>query len=412
MSDAASLDVGFKEAGCLAALRKLKKHFGTFVNTTVASPSQLLTLDAHTRAMNEISTWPEYRPTPLIHLASLASAAGVKRLWYKDESSRFGLGSFKALGGSYAVLRVLQKELAECIGREPTSQELRSGVFAYITQDLTVTTATEGNHGRAVAWGAQQFGCRSVVYVPRSCSNGRRAAIARYGAKVVRAGLGYDDTVRRCLVDAACNSYTVVSDTSWSGYIDTPSEVMNGYTVLAEEVLRQLPADDRLTHVFVQAGVGGFAASLCSHFLNRLSRAAPAIIIVEPQNAACLFASAAVNTPTSAPTPNRTIMAGLDCAKVSILAWDILSANAAAFTTVPDTVVKPCVRLLAAAPYSIVAGESAVAGLAAALISSGDPDLRRKLRLKSDSQVLVIGTEGNTDPKIYQSLIAPEGTSR
>lgn len=389
----------------------MEKQLGLLINptrTASVSSSDVITLADHRAAMREISSWPTFHPTPLIPLDELAQTCGIGGLWYKDESSRFGLGSFKSLGGAYAVLRVIQREVAKRTGREPSSAELAEGSLGDAVSDMTVTTATDGNHGRSVAWGAQMFGCRSVVYVPKSCSSGRETAVRRYGATVVRTQVGYDETVRLCTANAANQGFIVVSDTSWPGYVDIPRDVMHGYTLMVEEVLRQLPGEDTLTHVFVQGGVGGLAAAVCAHLSNRLRTSAPDVIVVEPRGAACLFSSGLAGSPTPAEPPVTTIMAGLDCAEVSTLAWEVLEEAAAAFLTVPDDVVSPCMRLLANISYGghpIVAGESAVAGLAAFLLTSVDPSARNLLGLDANSQVLVIGTEGDTDPDIYRSLI-------
>lgn len=393
------------------ALSGMVGQLGLLVNPRrIPSSTGVLTLAGHRAAMREVSSWPGYLPTQLIPLDKLADASSIGSLWYKDESSRFGLGSFKALGGAYAVLRVMQREARKRTGREPSSAELRARSFGELLEDMTVTTATDGNHGRSVAWGAQMFGCRCVVYIPNTCSRGRETAIARYGATVVRTKSGYDQTVRLCAADAAERGYVVVSDTSWPSYVDVPVDVMNGYTLMVEEVLHQLSDQQALTHVFVQGGVGGLAASVCAHLSNRLMKQAPDVVVVEPRGAACLFASALAGRPTPAPSPAATIMAGLDCAEVSTLAWEVLEKGAAAFLTVEDDVVVPCMRLLASLSYDgypIVAGESAVAGLAAVLIASGDPSLRHILGLNANSRVLVIGTEGDTDPNVYQALVRP-----
>ncbi len=225
----------------------------------------------------EIRTWPGYRPTPLYQLKGLATEAGVANIWYKDEASRFGLGSFKALGGAYAVLRCIQAE----------------------TGAMTFTTATDGNHGRAVAWGARMFGAQSVIFLPASCSANREAAIAAHGARIVRTGLNYDDAVRECVRAADRNGWRMVSDTSWNGYVDVPRIVMQGYTLLVDEVLAQLSVD--LTHIFVQAGVGGLAAAVCAYLWQQLGNRRPRFIVVEPEGACCVMASALAGTPTKAP---------------------------------------------------------------------------------------------------------------
>ncbi len=188
-----------------------------------------LTPAAFDAAQREICTWPHYRPTPLVLLDGLAESLGLAAIWYKDEAHRFGLRSFKALGGAYAVLRALQDIVAPRTGNLPTSEQLRSGAFRDITANLTVTTATDGNHGRAVAWGAQQFHSRCVIFVPRACSGNRQQAIAAFGAEVVRHNGDYDATVARCAETAEERGWIIVSDTSWEGYEEIPALVMQGY---------------------------------------------------------------------------------------------------------------------------------------------------------------------------------------
>ncbi|HXZ42737.1 MAG TPA: diaminopropionate ammonia-lyase [Terriglobales bacterium] len=232
-------------------------------------------------AWNEISSWSNYRPTPLISLSGLAKAKGIGTILYKDEGGRFGLGSFKALGGAYAVCRVLQAAILDRMGMSPSSEELRQGRFRNVTETITVATATDGNHGRSVAWGANQFHCCCVVYVPKNCSQSRGLAIARYGALVVRSAVGYDETVRQCLQDTEAHGWLVVSDTSWEGYERIPATVMQGYTVMIREVLDQLSAAKRPTHVFVQGGVGGLAGAVCAFFSEALKARRPRLIVVE-----------------------------------------------------------------------------------------------------------------------------------
>ena len=222
----------------------------------------ILSLAAHAEAMAEIVDWPGYAPTPLVSLAGLARAAGVAAIHYKHEAGRFGLGSFKALGGAYAVLRLLKKEILRRCGQHASSRELLDGKFKDLVADITVTCATDGNHGRSVAWGAQIFGCPCVIYIHATVSEGRRAAIAGYGAEVVRTAGNYDDAVRAADVAAKEHGWFVVSDTSYPGYTDVPRDVMQGYSVMVEEALRQWPEALPPTHVFVQGGVGGLAAAV------------------------------------------------------------------------------------------------------------------------------------------------------
>jgi diaminopropionate ammonia-lyase len=235
----------------------------------------------------------------------------------------------------------------------------------------------------------------------------RELAIARYGAQVRRSSFGYDETVRQCFRDAEDHRWMVVADTSWEGYEKIPATVMQGYTVMTGEVLNELAVGRAPTHVIVQAGVGGLAAAVHAHFCNVWGSRRPRLIVVEPSGAAGLFASALAGKPASIGREAHTIMAGLECNEVSSLAWRLLVEGADFFMTVPDSVVPDCMRLLASSPYGdlpIVAGESAVAGLAALLYLLDSAALRAKLDLDSTSSILLFGTEADTDPDLYCKL--------
>ncbi len=368
-------------------------------------------------AWREIVSWPGYAPTPLRPLTGLAAASAIEGIWYKDEAGRFGLGSFKALGGAYAVLRLLARETGSSANAELTAQNLIHGDARSRAAAITVTCATDGNHGRSVAWGAQQFGCRCVIYIHATVSEARRQAIAQYGAEVVRVAGTYDDAIRRAAADARANGWFVVSDTSYSGYMDVPRDVMQGYTVMAAEALSQLPPGESFTHVFLQGGVGGLAAAVCGHLWESLGPNRPRIVVVEPEKAACLFESARKGVPTSVGGDLDTIMAGLACGEVSLLAWEILRDGADDFLTIPDEAAADCMRLLAKGvgdDSPIVAGESAVAGLAGLLLARSRPDMARRLHLESDSRVLLIGSEGATDAEVYTRIVgrSPEAAAR
>ena len=366
---------------------------------------EILSLAAFGEARREITSWPGYDATPVRRLRGLATAAGVSDIAYKDEAGRFGLGSFKALGGAYAVFKLLRQKIRQQNGITASSDDLTSGRFAEITQQVTVTCATDGNHGRSVAWGARTFGCRCVIYVHETVSEGRCQAIAKYGAEVRRIAGTYDDAVRRAASDAAANGWLVVSDTSYDGYTDVPRDVMQGYSLMVEEALAQSAVP---THVFVQGGVGGLAASVCAYLWERLGAARPRFVVVEPERADCLYRSAVASRPTPAEGNLDTVMAGLACGEVSILAWRILQSGADDFMTIGDDSAIDCMRLLAEGRYAdqpIVAGESAVAGLAGFLIASADPDVRGRLALDRESRILLFGTEGATDPAVYASLV-------
>jgi diaminopropionate ammonia-lyase len=368
----------------------------------------ILSLDALNTAMDEIRTWPGYDKTPLVPLGGLAGRLGVGKVYYKHEAGRFGIGSFKALGGAYAVLRLLQHRILEQVGVAASAADIAAGRYADLCADVTVTCATDGNHGRSVAWGARTFGCACVIYVHATVSQGRAAAIAAFGAEVRRVPGNYDDAVRQAAEDAAANGWQVVSDTSYEGYVDVPRDVMQGYGVMVAEALDQLPAGVRPTHAFVQGGVGGLAAAVCATLWERLGADAPLFVVVEPDQAACLLDSAIAGGPTVVHGALDTVMAGLACGEVSLLAWDILKDGADAFMEVDDQAAIEAMRYLAAGDAGqppLVAGESAVAGLAGLAAACADPEARARLGLGPDSVVLLFGTEGATDPEVYRALV-------
>jgi len=358
-------------------------------------------------ARREITSWPGYAVTPLHDLRGLAGALGIGQLHFKDEGGRFGLGSFKALGGAYAVGRLLAGLIERETGTKVGTRELAAGAFRDRVRDVTVTCATDGNHGRSVAWGARMFGCKCVIYIHENVSEGRKAAIESFGAEVVRTPGNYDDAVRQADADARQLGRHVISDTSYEGYMDIPRDVMQGYGLMAEEALEQM-GGTMPTHVFLQGGVGGMAAAVCSYFWERADGRRPITVVVEPTRADCLLRSARAGAPVAVHGELDTIMAGLACGEVSLLAWEILRDGADAFVAVPDQAAIDCMRLLATAPFSdprVVAGESAVAGLAGLIGAAGSAAHREALQLDATSRVLLFGTEGDTDPVLYCQLV-------
>ena len=362
----------------------LRPHpFRLFANPRCGTPAMTVLPEAgFGRAKAEITAWPDYAATPLHDLAKIATGARLSALRLKDEAGRFGLGSFKALGGAYAVASVVRHERAR--GNEA----------------ITVTCATDGNHGRAVAWGARRCDCRCVIFVHATVSQGRVDAIARYGAEVRRVPGTYDDAVRECTKQAEESGWFIVSDTSWDGYTEVPRDIMQGYRLMADEAADQWNGPPP-THVFVQGGVGGVAAAVSVHSRARFDPA-PALIVVEPDRAACLLVSAELGEPTSIPGDLDTIMAGLACGEPSLLAWQELGRAATAFMAVPDEAAIACMRLLA--DQGIVAGESGVAGLAGCLLAAADPAARETLGLEG-ARVLLFSTEGATDPALYDRFV-------
>ena len=365
---------------------------------------QNFSLKTTAEAAREISSWRGYQPTPLIRLNALAAQCGIGALHYKDEAGRFGLGSFKALGGGYAVLCLLRRHIREQTGEHATARDLEDGKYRALAARITVATATDGNHGRAVAWGAARFGCRCRITIHAGVSERRAQAMRDLGAEVVRIRGNYDDSVRQAAADARANGWQVVSDTSYPGYTEAPRDVMAGYGVLAGEVAAQLPPDARVSHIFVQGGVGGLAAAMAAWLWEKYADARPRFIVVEPQLADCLFQSARHNRATEVAITEESVMAGLSCGEPSQLAWEVLSSAADDFLTIPDTLVAPTMRLLACATPPIEAGESAVAGLASCLAACANPRLKTALALTADSEALLLGTEGATDREIYQAM--------
>ncbi len=355
---------------------------------------EVISLAEYERAAAEIRGWPDYRPTPLHSLPALARDLGVAELWLKDESDRFGLGSFKALGGAYGVLRVLERELGD--DRRAASHT------------VTVTSATDGNHGRSVAWGARTHGCECVIYVPEHVTDRRVAEIAAFGARTVRVQGTYDDAVAQVDADARSNGWHVVSDTSYEGYQEVPRWVMQGYSVMVDELLGQAPGGERPTHVFLQGGVGGLAATVCGHFWELDGAERPIFAIVEPKEADCLYQSAIAGGPALASGSLHTIMGGLSVGEISPLAWTILEPGVDAFMTAGDERVEPLMRRLAEGRDGdppVVAGESGVAGLAGLETVASDPSVRSALGLGADARVLVIVTEGATDGESYERIV-------
>jgi len=383
--------------------------FTLFANPRAGTPGITVLPEAgFRRARAEITAWPGYAPTPLRALPEIAAAAGLGVLRLKDEAGRFGLGSFKALGGAYAVAELLAGELARRgVAQAPTSAELLAGRWSAVTETLTVTCATDGNHGRAVAWGARRCHCRAVIFIHEGVSAARAAAIAAYGAEIRRVPGTYDDSVRVAAAEAEANGWFVISDTSWEGYTEVPRAIMQGYRVMADEAVAQWGAaqgdGSPPTHVFIQGGVGGVAAAVSVQARTAFSPA-PMLVVVEPDRAACLPASAELGERTSIPGDLDTLMAGLACGEPSLLAWQELDRGAAAFMAIPDDAAVATMRLLAQA--GVVAGESGVAGLAGCLLAAADPAARESLGLGQDSRVLVFSTEGATDPELYARLTA------
>ena len=361
-----------------------------------------------------------YHMSPLKSLSGLAALLGVGGIWVKDESQRLSLNSFKVLGGSFAIYQFLRKKLG-IRDRELTVSELKSEKVRAQLGDICFATATDGNHGRGVAWAAKELGFRCVVYVHERTSKPRIRAIEDYGAEVQVIPGTYDDAVRAVTRDAAANGWQIISDTSWEGYEDIPCWVMQGYTTLMAEIQEQLAGQgiSQPTHVFVQAGVGALAAAVAGYYRKLFGEQRPTMAIVEPDKAACLYESIRCGDggPHSVSGTLDTIMAGLACGDPSPLAWEVLSRCADFFLACPDFVAAKGMRVygvpVAGDPF-IVSGESGAVTLGALMYLAeyeGLAELKRKMQLGPDTQILLINTEGNTDPDHFRRVVWEGGVS-
>ena len=355
---------------------------------------------------------PRFEMTPLKRLSNLASRLGLGGIWVKDESARMRLNAFKALGGSFAIYRFICRKV-----RRPSLsfEELMSDDIRATLGDITFTSATDGNHGKGLAWAARKFGFPCVIYVHKHTSQARIDAIAEFGAEVRVVDGNYDDAVRQCERDALANGWQVVSDTSWPGYEDIPKWVMQGYTTLLSETQEQLGAQGivKPTHIFLQAGVGAFAAAMIAFYEKLFGADAPISVVVEPRKADCLYQSLRIGDgrPHSVSGDLDTIMAGLACGEPSPLAWEILRDCADFIVTAPDYVAAKGMRMygvpLKGDPV-VISGESGAVTLGVLpfiMGYEGATELRQQLQLDENSRVLLINTEGNTDPDYFRNVV-------
>ena len=334
-------------------------------------------------AIQSISKWKTYAPTPLCKLNKLNEELGFKEIYYKDEDKRFNLKSFKALGGAFAVNKIADEK-----------------------SNVTVATATAGNHGRSVAWGAQRLGLKCKIFISEFVSEARASAMKNLGADIIRVKGNYDASLKECIKQSEHNNWEIVQDVSWEGYKKVPKLIMAGYTIMIKEIIDQIK-DNSFTHVFLQAGVGGMAAAMIAGFA-KFSNNIPKFIIVEPQNANCVFESIANNKPTTVDIVNETIMGGMSCGDVSTVAWEILKDTTNYSLTITDDEISTVVAMLAEAKLSnekIIAGECAVPGIIALIGLFKNKEYLDKLALNKNSKVLLFGCEGLTDAAMYKKLL-------
>ena len=357
-------------------------------------------------------SFPEYRPTPLVKLNALASEFGVGAIYVKDESYRFGLNAFKVLGGSYTIGSYIAGKLGVDIADLPyeklVSPEIREKIG-----EITFVTATDGNHGRGIAWTANRLNQKSVVYMPKGSAQERLDNIKALGADASITELNYDDAVRLAKEGEDKNGWVLVQDTAWDGYEEIPAKIMEGYTTMAAEITEQL-AGEKPTHVFLQAGVGAMAGAICGYFASLYGdEDRPVITIVEPDRADCIFRTAKANDGRLHFVTGDldSIMAGLCCGEPCSIAWNVLRDHADHFISMPDYVAAEGMRILGnplADDTRVISGESgaATAGFVAEVLRNPAlKELKEKIGLNGESKILCISTEGDTDRENYRRIV-------
>ncbi len=374
----------------------------------------LLNKNETLKAMEFHKSFPNYNPTSLVSLPHLADKLGVAGIYIKDESQRFGLNAFKVLGGSFAMAKYLAQKLGKDISQLPYSTLINENTKEQLG-DITFYTATDGNHGRGVAWTANQLKQKSVVYMPKGSSQTRLENIQKEGAEASITELNYDDAVRLASKNASLNNGVVIQDTAWEGYEEIPSWIMQGYATMALESIEQLKgySVERPSHIFVQAGVGSLAASVQGVFAIEYGSKCPITTIVEANLADCMYQSAMADDgkPRFVGGEMNTIMAGLACGEPNTIGWEILKQYSSMFVSCPDFVAANGMRALAnpiGGDSVVVSGESGAVtlGLLVEIASNKDySKLKDELKLDKDSNVLLYSTEGDTDPAMYNKIV-------
>lgn len=368
---------------------------------------------AKARAFHE--SFPQYSKTPVAKLEQMASYLGLKEVYIKDESYRFGLNAFKVLGGSFAMARYIAKQIGKDVSKLPynvlTSEELRKEFG-----QATFFTATDGNHGRGVAWAANRLKQKAVVFMPKGSTQTRLDNILKENATATIEEVNYDECVRMAAAAAAkTENGVVVQDTAWDGYEEIPSWIMQGYGTMAMEADEQLKeyGCERPTHVFVQAGVGSLAGAVQGYFANRYPDNPPRVVVVEASEAACLYKGAVARDGKIRIVDGDmpTIMAGLACGEPNTISWDILKNHVDVFVSAPDWVARKGMRI-SAAPFKgdpqVISGESGAVpfGLLTSIMTMDEyKELKDYLQLDETSKVLCFSTEGDTDPNRYKNIV-------
>ena len=334
-------------------------------------------------AYSTISKWDNYSPTPLLHLNKLSKELNLNKIYYKDESKRFGLKSFKALGGAYAVEKITKGN-----------------------NNITVSTATAGNHGRSVAWGAKRLGLKCKIFISEYVSSARGKAMESLGAEVIKVKGNYENSLIECIKQSTDNNWEIVQDVAWKDYMLVPTLTMAGYSVMMKEIVHQIK-DDEISHIFLQAGVGGMAGAMVAGAARYLKNI-PVMIVVEPDSAACVMESIKTGKIEKINIVRESLMGGMSCGEPSLVPWKILRKSINYCISLPDDDIGRSMKLFATAKFSdekIVAGENSAPGVISLIASCNEENIKNKINLNSSSNVLLIGCEGDTDQEMYQKLL-------
>tara|TARA_B100001996_G_scaffold81702_1_gene60262 strand:+ start:385 stop:1512 length:1128 start_codon:yes stop_codon:yes gene_type:complete len=330
-----------------------------------------------------ISQWNNYSPTPLISLNKLSTKLKLNKVFYKDESKRFHLKSFKALGGAYAVEKITKGN-----------------------NNITISTATAGNHGRSVAWGSQKLGLKCKIFISDYVSENRAEVMRSFGADVIRVKGNYEDSLNECIKQSKKNNWQIVQDVAWKDYMLVPKLTMAGYSVMMKEISDQIN-DQKISHVILQAGVGGMAAAMVAGIAKYFNHI-PQIIIVEPESAACVLESIKTEKIEKISIKKESLMGGMSCGEVSLVPWQILKNSVNHCVTVSDNYVSKTIKLLANSEFSeekIVGGECSTPGIISLIGLNNNLQTKRKINLDENSNVLLFGCEGDADQELYQKLL-------
>ena len=330
-----------------------------------------------------ISKWDSYYPTPLLLLNKLSKELNLNNIYYKDESKRFDLKSFKALGGAYAVEKVTKGN-----------------------KDITVSTATAGNHGRSVAWGAKRLGLKCKIFISEYVSDARGKAMEALGADVIKVKGNYENSLIECIKQSTDNNWQIVQDVAWKDYMLVPTLTMAGYSVMMKEIVDQIN-NEEITHIFLQAGVGGMAGAMVAGAARYLKNI-PKMIIVEPDSAACVMESIKTGKIEKINIVRESLMGGMSCGEPSLVPWKILKKSVNNCISLPDDDIGKAMNLFSNASFGddkIIAGENSAPGVISLIASCNDEKVKNKIKLNSNSNVLLIGCEGDTDQEMYQKLL-------